>query len=97
IDVYSEIVLLVKEDNKTTEVSTISSFSVTRESEMNPSSSVTDHQISSTGSFVIIVSAETLVLLLIAVPLIIVAVRKKKTTGNILVTLYITTRKLLRK
>ena len=36
------------------------------------------------GSFVIIVSAETLVLLLIAVPLIIVAVRKKKTKGNIL-------------
>ncbi|CAM4448677.1 unnamed protein product [Leuciscus chuanchicus] len=49
-DLYSEILLLVKLDNKTTEVSTISSFSVTRESEMNPSSSVTDHQISSTGT-----------------------------------------------
>ncbi|CAM4447526.1 unnamed protein product [Leuciscus chuanchicus] len=48
LDDFSEMLLLVKENNKTTEVSTISSFSVTRESEMNPSSSVTDHQISST-------------------------------------------------
>ncbi|XP_067298477.1 polymeric immunoglobulin receptor-like [Pseudorasbora parva] len=48
-DVYSEIYLQVKLDKKTTEVSTINPFSVASESEMNPSSSVTDHQISSTG------------------------------------------------
>ncbi|XP_051771179.1 CMRF35-like molecule 5 isoform X3 [Ctenopharyngodon idella] len=48
-DVYSEILLQVKQGEKATEVSTISSFSVRSESEMNPSSRITDHQISSTG------------------------------------------------
>ncbi|XP_051755251.1 CMRF35-like molecule 8 [Ctenopharyngodon idella] len=99
-DVYSEILLKVKHDEKATEASIISSFSVRSESEMNPSSRITDHQISSTGErlstshrpseqevkglVVIIVTAEALVLLLIAVPLIIVAVRMKNKTKGLL-------------
>ncbi|XP_048051255.1 polymeric immunoglobulin receptor-like isoform X2 [Megalobrama amblycephala] len=59
-DVFSEIILLVKQKEKATEVSTISSFSVRSESEMNPSSRITDHRISSTDS-VGINTAEALV------------------------------------
>ncbi|XP_048051336.1 CMRF35-like molecule 8 isoform X2 [Megalobrama amblycephala] len=70
-DIFSEMFLKVKLDRNATEVSTISSFSVRSESEMNPSSRITDHQISSIGSDGITVTAEALVLLLIAVPLII--------------------------
>ncbi|XP_067258978.1 CMRF35-like molecule 8 [Chanodichthys erythropterus] len=80
VDVYSDILLLVKQ-KITTEVSTISSFSVASTSEMNPPSRITDHLISST---VIIVTAGALVLVLISVALIIVAVPKKKKSKGLL-------------
>uniref|UniRef100_A0A671NKL3 Immunoglobulin domain-containing protein n=1 Tax=Sinocyclocheilus anshuiensis TaxID=1608454 RepID=A0A671NKL3_9TELE len=71
-DVYSEILLLVKQDNKTTEVSSTSPFIATpsyfSKTEPNPQS---------TSSFVII-TAGGLVLLLICAVLLTVAVQKKK-------------------
>uniref|UniRef100_A0A8C1LHE4 Immunoglobulin domain-containing protein n=1 Tax=Cyprinus carpio TaxID=7962 RepID=A0A8C1LHE4_CYPCA len=99
-DVYSEILVLVKDENKTTEVSTISTFSTTPSyfstTEPYPQSSsititerketIPDQQNSSavSGSFVIIVTAEALVLLLIGLPLIIVTVWKRNKTRGLL-------------
>ncbi|XP_058647442.1 CMRF35-like molecule 5 isoform X1 [Onychostoma macrolepis] len=97
-DVYSEILLLVKLDNKTTEASTINpvintpSYFYTTELNLQSSSitvterkeTITDQHSSSTGSFVIIVTAEVLVLLLIGLTLIIVALWKKKKNKGLL-------------
>ncbi|XP_059409031.1 CMRF35-like molecule 1 [Carassius carassius] len=98
-DVYSEIMLLVKQDDKTTEVSTISPFSTTLSyfstTEPYPeSSSITitertetipdQHKSTVSGSFMIIITAEALVLLLIVLPLIIVAVWKRNKTQGLL-------------
>ncbi|RXN33114.1 CMRF35-like molecule 8 [Labeo rohita] len=89
-DIYLEIILQVKLGNKTTEVSTISSFSNTPSyfstTKVNPQSTsttiterketITDQHKS--GSFVIIVTAETLVLIQIGPPLVKVAFLKEK-------------------
>ncbi|XDV16508.1 hypothetical protein PO909_016191 [Leuciscus waleckii] len=67
-DVYSEIVLLVKMDNKTTEVSTISSFSKTtssyfRTTELNLQSTSMNHTVHtiSSGQFICLPLFKTLI------------------------------------
>ncbi|XP_043106727.1 CMRF35-like molecule 5 [Puntigrus tetrazona] len=90
-DVYSEILLQVRRDNKTTEVSTVGSFSITpsyfsttEQKQHSTSITITERretstdQIFWTGSFVIVVSAELLVLLLVGLPLIGAALWKEE-------------------
>ncbi|XP_050980696.1 CMRF35-like molecule 1 isoform X2 [Labeo rohita] len=83
-DVYSEILLLVKQDERITEVPPISLFSITN---TRVSSGPLTHQplllhtSSDSSAFVIIITAGGLVLLLICAAFLIVAVRKKKTCG----------------
>ncbi|XP_052475567.1 CMRF35-like molecule 8 [Carassius gibelio] len=99
-DVYSEILLLVKYDEKMTEVSTISPFTTTSSyfstTEPYPqSSSITITERTETipdqhkstevsGSFMIIITATALVFLLIVLPLIILAVWKSNKTQGLL-------------
>ncbi|XP_048051305.1 CMRF35-like molecule 5 [Megalobrama amblycephala] len=79
-DVYSKILLLVKEDKKTTEVSTISPFfSTSTSAPLTPQTPLPQTSSPDTGSFGIII-AGVLVFLLIGAVLLIVAIRKKKQT-----------------
>ncbi|XP_051742161.1 CMRF35-like molecule 1 isoform X2 [Ctenopharyngodon idella] len=79
-DVYSEILLLVKQDKKTTEVSTISPFlSTSTSAPLTPQVPLPQTSSLDTGSFGIII-AGVLVFLLIGAVLPIVVVRKKKLT-----------------
>ncbi|RXN29552.1 CMRF35-like molecule 1 [Labeo rohita] len=96
-DIYSEIILQVKLGNKTTEFSTISSFSntpsyfsTTKVNQQSTSTTITERKETitdkhkSTSSFVITITAEALFLLLIGPLLVIVAFRKKKKTKGLL-------------
>ncbi|XP_067258911.1 CMRF35-like molecule 5 [Chanodichthys erythropterus] len=79
-DVYLKILLLVKEDKKTTEVSTISPFfSTSTSAPLTPQTPLPQTSSPDTGSFGIII-AGVLVFLLIGAVLLIVAIRKKKQT-----------------
>ncbi|XP_067258974.1 CMRF35-like molecule 5 [Chanodichthys erythropterus] len=79
-DVYSKMLLLVKLDKKTTEVSTISPFfSSSTSAPLTPQTPLPQTSSPDTGSFGIII-AGVLVFLLIGAALPIVAVRKKKLT-----------------
>ncbi|XP_058633476.1 CMRF35-like molecule 5 isoform X1 [Onychostoma macrolepis] len=79
-DVYSEFLLLVKQDERMTEFPTTNLFLIT--STHVSSAPLTPQTLSApdSGSFIIIITAGGLVLLLISAVLLFVAVRKKKQT-----------------
>nr|CAH19212.1 NILT1 leucocyte receptor [Cyprinus carpio] len=83
-DVYTEILLLVKQDERLTEFPTISLFLITStrgsSAPLTPQTLLAQTSAPNSGLFVIIITAGGLVLLLISAVLLVVAVRKKKQT-----------------